>query len=426
MVTKEIAIAARQIAVAFLCLLAAGCALEESRVEEAPFTIVMLPDTQNAVHFERQKAQGFAIDSSEIFLGQMQYIADNAATNVGNVVFVASVGDVWQHATSSSDPGHLARGVLPEPNTVHRNVSRDGALNHEIPLAIEGYSSLSDAGIPFGVAPGNHDYDAWWRVAGSKPNADGRYAAHVGGLDNFREVFGSDSQFFRDRDWYVTSFRGGANSAQVFSGGGYRFLHLALEMHAGDEVFAWAEKVVADYPGLPTIVSTHDYMDTRGERDYRGTDYASIDPEYHNSREDLWDSFIRKTDQIFMVLCGHKGGQALRVDKNDFGHTVYQLLADYQDRGQAALDAGQPVGNNGRVTGTGDGWLRELVFHTYADMPRIDVRTYSSHYGVYSSELATYAEWYKTVEQPDMTDEQFADADEFTIELADFRARFGN
>jgi hypothetical protein len=298
-------------------------------------------------------------------------------------------------------------------------------LNHEIPAAIEGFTMLSDASIPFGVAPGNHDYDAWWQVAGSKPNAAGRYAAHVGGLDSFRTVFGSDSQFFDDKDWYVDSFRGGANSAQLFAGGGYQFLHLALEMQPGDEVFAWAERVVAKYPGLPTIISTHDYMGAGGERDFRGMDLVSVDPEYHNSRKDLWERFVRKTDQIFMVLCGHVGGQALRVDMNDYGNTVYQILADYQDRGQAGLDAGQQIGPGGRISGIGDGWLREMVFHTYGEKPRIDIRTYSSHYGMYSSEMASYAEWYKTDEQPDMTDEQFANADQFTIELSDFYTRFG-
>ena len=415
---------ARSLSLAFLCLLVSACALQKPSVEGESFTIVMLPDTQHTVNFQRQKAQGFAIDSSEIFINQMQYVADNAVSNGGDVVFVASVGDVWEHGMNSSDPGHLARGVLPEPDTVHRNVNRDGVLNYEMPLSIEGYTSLSDADVPFGISPGNHDYDAWWRVAGTQPNAAGRYVSHVGGLDNFRSVFGSDSQFFEDKDWYVDSFRGGANSAQIFSGGGFRFLHLALEMQPGSEVLAWAERVVADYPGLPTIVTTHDYMNTRGERDYRGMDLVSIDPEYHNSRDDLWEKFIRTTDQIFMVLCGHQGGQAFRIDKNDYGHAVYQILADYQDRGQAGLDAGEPVGRNGRISGIGDGWLREMVFHTHGDEPRIDIRTYSSHYGMYSSEMSTYAEWYKVGEQPDMTDEKFLNADEFTIDLSDFHERF--
>ena len=41
-----------------------------------------------------------------------------------------------------------------------------------MPTAVEGYQLLHKAGVPFGVAPGNHDYDAAWSVAGYPPNRD--------------------------------------------------------------------------------------------------------------------------------------------------------------------------------------------------------------------------------------------------------------
>jgi len=130
---------------------------------------------------------------------------------------------------------------------------------------------------------------------------------------------------------------------------------------------------------------------------------------------------VSRNDQIFMVLCGHQPGQALRVDRNESGHAVYQMLADYQDRGQASLDAGQ-VGN----TNLGDGWYREMEFDLDGDSPRVEIRTYSTHYRAYSSELPTYARWYRPREQPNMSDDEFLRADEFTLELRDFRERFGN
>jgi len=411
---------------AFVCCLLFGCSENSPAVKEEPFTVVVLPDTQNAVDFNRQKAEGFAIDSAEIFIGQMQHISERAISNGGSVVFVASVGDVWQHVTSSADPEHTARGIVAEPGTTSRHVQPDGVLNFELPKAIEGYEILDDAGIPFGVAPGNHDYDAWWTVAGSEPGPRGRSPSHVGGLDNFRVAFGSNTDFYRNKDWYVGSFDGGANSAQVFSAGGYQFLHLALEMQPGDDVLAWAGSVAAEYPGLPTIVTTHDYLNPRGERMHNGgLDLATVDPTNHNSAEDLWRDFISATDQIFMVLCGHQDGQALRVDKNDFGHDVYQILSDYQDRGQAGLDAGQPLGRTGSISGIGDGWFREMIFYVNGDNARVDIRTFSSHYRNYSNDLETYAAWYKEHEKPDMSDEQFLDADQYTISLTDFRARFG-
>jgi hypothetical protein len=43
------------------------------------------------------------------------------------------------------------------------------------------------------------------------------------------------------------------------------------------------------------------------------------------------------------VLCGHQPGQAFRTDPNAFGHPVYQVLADYQERWQTAKDVGFTV-----------------------------------------------------------------------------------
>jgi hypothetical protein len=425
---------ARAIYFVLLCLTAFGCTLDTSVSDDESFTLVMLPDTQNAVDFTRQKAEGFAIDSSEIFIQQMEYIASRSVSNGGDVAFLASVGDVWQHVTSDTDPGHVARGIesmLGEEFGFTQLIRPDETLNFEIPISKQGYQLISDVGIPFGVAPGNHDYDAWWAVAiphaeseelESIQNSEGApidFKIHVGGLNNFREVFGSDTDFFQDKDWYVEGFKGGGSSAQVFSAGGYRFLHLAFEMQAGDEVVTWALGVINKYPGLPTIISTHDYLSASGERLPGGDmDLALVDPEGNNSAEELWQEFISKTDQIFMVLSGHQSGQAIRIDRNDDGHEVYQILADFQGRRQTALDAGA-------ARPTGDGWMREMIFHTRGEDASIDVRTYSSHYESYSSELSTYAEWYKEREQPDMSDEEFFAADEFTIKLSDFRSRYG-
>jgi hypothetical protein len=57
--------------------------------------------------------------------------------------------------------------------------------------------------------------------------------------------------------------------------------------------------------------------------------------------------------------------------------------------------------------------------------PRVEVRTHSAHYNAYASELVTYADWYKSREQPEMTDEQLVAQDEYSISLEDWHSRFG-
>ncbi len=424
--------------IAPLILLAACSNLVNEPTTER-FTIAVIPDTQNAIDYTRQKSEGFALDSSDIFIEQMRHIAGRSAAQGGDIVFVASVGDVWQHPSQDMDPAHLARGIDAGENPFFNSGSllpKAEALSIEIPKAIEGYRLISQAGIPFGVAPGNHDYDAIWPVAAFppnlekprdaiQPNAEDMGTLHLGGLANFRSAFGEDTDFFRDKSWYLDGFEGGGSSAQLFEAGGYQFLHFAFEMHAGDHVLAWAQTLIDAHPGIPTIITTHDYMNRFGERSH--TFYfnlAEVDPGYNNSSEQIFQKFIATNDQIFLVLCGHFVGQAFRIDENQAGHAVYQILADYQERGQAGIDAGQPRTNAGNSVGIGDGWYRELRFDLSRKQPRIVVKTYSSHYNTYSGELDSYSAWYKKQEQPQMTEAEFYAADDYIIELTDFHQRF--
>ena len=415
-------------------LLLAACQAH-NKPDNASFTLAVIPDTQNYIDFRHQKEEGFELDSNELFIQQMQYIADHSFAKGGDIAFIAAVGDVWQHQTKSIDQEHLQRGINIEPDPIlARQAKRtEQVLAIELPTAIEGYRIISQAGLPFGVAPGNHDYDATWSVAGYPPNRDKKFSElnstvedfgilHIGGLDNFRSVFGDKSDCFRGKSWYIASYNGGANSAQKFFAGGYAFLHLALEMQPGDAVLAWVESVLSAHPGLPTIITTHDYLSSSGVRTPNPLiDLYRVDPEHHNSAQQLWEKLISQHDQIFLVLCGHQHGQSLRVDANTNGKPVYQVLADYQDRGQAGIEAGRS-----QVVGIGDGWLRLMHFDLGSNPARITVKTYSTYYARYSSEVDDYASWYKALEQPDMNDDEFHASDDFVINLDGFQQRFSS
>ena len=66
------------------------------------------------------------------------------------------------------------------------------------------------------------------------------------------------------------------------------------------------------------------------------------------------------------------------------------------------------------------------MWGAFAEVPiALIVRTYSTHYEIDSRDLKTYADWYRLHEQPKMTDAEFRDADDFVLELSDFRERFG-
>ncbi len=416
------------------------------------FTLAVIPDTQNMVDFRHQKGQElrghdeFPINASDQFLGMLQYIADNSVSNGGDIVFATSVGDVWQRQSFLMDEEHRKRGF---DYTRFSPIALSGeigygpeTLDFEIPLAISGYRILAEAELPFSVVPGNHDFDAMWtdaRYPGSllkaifSDNVDTSDrevigALHVGGLENFRSAFGSDSAFFRDKPWYVSSHSGGTSSAHVFSAGGYEFLHIALEMSPPDEAITWAQLVLREFPDRPTILTTHDFLNKDGERVANPLiDLAALDPDQHNSAQQLFEKLIYPNDHIFLVLCGHRHGQAVRFDTNAEGNEVIQVLADYQDRGQSLLDVDPSIrGIADRLIGIGDGWLRLMQFDFSEEVPVISVRTYSSHYQGFSVDFKHYADWYRKQEKPEATDAEFMTADEFTLQLHDFRQRFGH
>lgn len=393
-----------------------------------PFTIAAIPDTQNYIDYTHQKAEGYPFDASELFLGQMRYIASRLESAGGDIAFVTALGDVWQHQTLDMDPTHKARGFkrVANPAMDAEFAPTPKVFSIELPKAREGYRLIAGK-VPFSVVPGNHDYDSMWTDSNHPPKPEIKSIADVGvlhasGLTNFVSVFGAESEFFKDRPWYIASHDGGADSAQIFTAGGMRFLHIGLQFDPPDASLAWAATVIQAHPGLPTILSTHDYMSNEGERRPNPViDNNAVDPQ-DNTPQMVWDKLISQHDQIFLVLCGHQHGQAFRTDPNRFGHAVYQILADYQDRAQTAKDAGLKV--DPYTGGIGDGWLRLLTFDLDGPVPTVAVRTYSPHYRNYSADQAGYAAWYKAQEKPKLSDAEFLAQDEFTFDLADFRKRF--
>jgi len=389
------------LATIFTACVSSNTSLKSNAKVNTSFTLALVPDTQNYLDYTKQKASGFAIDSSELFMQQMQFLADNSVSNGGDIAFVASVGDVWQHQSKKIDADHQARGITSTPNPFLDRIVKvaDETLTIEIPKAREGYQLISDADLPFGVSPGNHDHDAMWTSAKFPPNTskplrelkvvpEDLGILHIGGLDNFRSVFGAEQTFFKDKPWYIDSFRGGESSAQKFTAGGYTFLHIALEMQADDATLAWAG---------------------------------------NNSAEQMWQKLFSQHDQIFLVLCGHQHGQSYRMDSNVNGKRVFQVLADYQDRGQIGIDAGQPKSRLTRkAEAIGDGWLRLMEFDLNAQSPKISVKTYSTYYKKYSTQEENYAAWYKEQEHPKLSDKDFLAMDDFVLDLGDFHQRFAS
>jgi Calcineurin-like phosphoesterase len=326
------------------------------------FTVAVISDTQNYVDFLKPQPSSF-----ETFKQQTTYLASNKREL--NLAFVTHVGDVVQHGDGTNGTeGDITYGA-----------------GSEWDLASEAMSILAKANIPLGLSPGNHDYDNYSYKTDFAPLvSDVMWEAY----------FGPKSSFFDHKPWYggaseQLAYNPGLSSYQVFEAGNKRFLHISLEMEAGDAALAWAQQVVDHHKGFATIVTTHAYIDPPAdddpslpleipaERIPASTRYLKGSPGGWNDAQGVWEKFIAKNDQIFMVLCGHAWGasvnkisksQNLRIDLNNAGHPVYQLLTDYQ-------------GNKLNSAG-GDGWMRLMEFDTHRG---------SIHFITYSPTLDKYA-----------------------------------
>jgi len=325
------------------------------------FTVAVISDTQNYVDFTYAQPESF-----QPYLQETSYLARHR--DQLNLAFVTHVGDVVQHGDGTNGTaGDVSYGA--------------GA---EWDLATEALSKLARTGVPFGMTPGNHDYDNYSYTSGNRPLVSN---------DMWRAYFGSDSPFFHGKAWYGgasdrLAYNAGLSSFETFEAGNKLFLHISLELEAGDAALAWAQKVIEHHKGYATIVTTHEYLNPPADDDdslplqvpaVRITTNAYLDgsPAGWNSPQGIWDKLITKNDQIFMVICGHASGSTvngvskaenIRIDPNDAGHPVYQVLTDFQSNKLAS-------------TG-GDGWLRFMEF---------DVRRSQIHFRTYSPTLNKWA-----------------------------------
>ena len=264
------------------------------------FTLVVLPDTQ----FYTDEING---GSKDIFISQTQWIVNNRAAR--NIVYVAHMGDVSNNGDKYPDEWQNAGSAL---------------YLLEDPLT----TTLSD-GIPYGAAVGNHDRIV--PAGDSEPTTywnDYLGVSHFGGRSYYGGHYGNNNN----------------NSFQLFSASGLDFIVLYLEYDTSPDqaVLDWADARLKEYPNRRGIVVTHFFLNLDGTF---GTQGAAI----YNALKD--------NSNLFLMLCGHNHGEALRTDVYA-GNTVHTLLADYQS---------YPNGGNG--------FLRIMEFSP--DNNQIRVHTYS-------------------------------------------------
>ncbi len=249
--------------------------------EPGIFTVALLPDTQN-----------YAEKFPDTYAAQTKWIVSRQDPD--NIRFAIHLGDIVQHA-------HVEK-EWEAADRAHR---------------------VLDGVVPYSVTPGNHDLD----------QVDKKLTR---GTTLYDKYFGPDR--FKECAWYGGHMgKSNANSYCTFDGGGMKFMVLSLEYAPSDAAIAWAAEVVDAHKDHRVILATHYHM--RADKRGKGKSLGGY------IGDDLWERFIRKHENIFMVVSGHVLGVNHQTSTNDAGRPVHEILCDYQ---------GLPNG--------GDGWLQTLRF----------------------------------------------------------------
>lgn len=187
-----------------------------------------------------------------------------------------------------------------------------------------------DGRVPYVLAVGNHDY-------GARGDAETRET-------RLNELFPAAEMHAHPS--FVAAFDAARidNSLYRFETPSGAWLVLALEFGPRDSVVAWANRVLEQHSGIPTVVVTHAYLYSDGSRydhtrrrDQKWSPHeygVAASPEGLADGEALWQRLVRRHDQIMFVLCGHvlNEGVARSSSRQDGGGVVHELLANYQHR----------------------------------------------------------------------------------------------
>jgi hypothetical protein len=236
----------------------------------------------------------------DVFTNETQWIADNKNTH--NIVFITQSGDIVNTAD---------------------NVTQWGNANMAVNI-------IDAAGIPYSIGPGNHDMTLMTPTS------------------LYETYFGVSR--FSGKSWYGGHYgTNNYNNYSLFSASGMDFIMINLQYESTSNQLNWADNLLKTYSNRRGIVVQHDIID--------------IDNSWVNEAP---YASLKDNPNLFLMLCGHmhssSDGAAYRVEEGDDGHTIYIMLADYQD-----------YPNNG------DGIVRILQFSPSENM--VYATTYSTYTG---------------------------------------------
>lgn len=342
-----------------------------------PFSIIILPDTQN-----------YGNTANGIHKKQTQWIADHKDTE--NIRMVVHVGDV-----------------------------SDGNRRVQYERAVTAQNVLAQAGIPFAITTGNHDY---------KQGDSG-----VSFVSRDRSLFGdyfNDAYFYEhyiDHSWFH-GFGLPGNMAATFEVGHLKFAVLTLEFFPRKDALCWAEELISTvYKDRYIILVTHGYL-TNDAGKYTSGKYSSGsngDIPFGAMGTYIYSELVARHSNIILVISGHVSDSEHRVRTGYTHQKIVEMLVDYQS--EKPCTSGTCSDACGAKNDAGNGWMRQLKINPVnlknSDgtlQPNVEAITFSAldyyqnHSTLFCSEINASSDHNYYQSSPLHADHQFSFTLDFT------------
>lgn len=260
---------------------------EADTFDTQDYTFAVLPDLQ-LLNNHYQRALRYPFD----------YVIDNAESK--KIVATFATGDITD--------GYSNHG---------------GVWGNQYPVVAAQFERLRDeAGITYLATPGNHDYDNECREDHS--------------LTLYDEVFPIEQ--YRQWSEWGGSFSDDSivNAYYLVSYCGVDYLFFCLDFGPSDDVLNWCCQITEKYPERRVVVVTHGFLNPDSNFICPGTfapsDYGWASKISVNDPEQMWDKWLKKYSNIFMVICGHVSCDdiVLREYVGDNGNVVGCFLLNMQ------------------------------------------------------------------------------------------------
>jgi len=262
--------------------------------DDYDYSLVFVPDTQILTSFDAETplpSSGATPDNRkghDYVSNLYRWIVENK--NSKKISHVFGLGDITQN-------DYWLSGYFDE------NFDMASAIDTEWEVAMDAIHQLDEAEIPYSQIRGNHD-----------------------NLDSFNKAFNND--YYNSQFEYIDP-NNRSNTYKTMNICGVDYLFITLDYRPSAEALAEAGEAIEHYSKHRVIVTTHEYL-TNDEKNY-----------YYGVGQDLWDNFVSKYPNMFMVVCGHIGYPQImaRQKQGDYGNRIHEILIDAQD-----VDATDPLG----------------------------------------------------------------------------------